>query len=113
LGGPIPTGTGSSAAGSPAKPPPVASSGGSSVVDSGSDVSVTAPAITAEESLEPPAPVPFATDVVVGALMPVSSQQELVEMSKYQRSTYVASPLAPIFLDYCSPMLPFAVFGVP
>ena len=113
LGGPIPTGTGSSAAGSPAKPPPVASSGGSSAVDSGSDVSVTAPAITAEESLEPPAPVPFATDVVVGALMPVSSQQELVEMSKYQRSTYVASPLAPIFLVYCSPMLPFAVFGVP
>ena len=32
-----------------------------------------------------------ATDVVVGALMPAKSQEELVEMSSYQRNTYANS----------------------
>ena len=113
LGGPIPTGTGSSAAGSPAKPPPVAASGGSSAVVAGSDVSVAAPAISAEESLDPPARVPLATDVVVGALMPVSSQQELVEMSKYQRSTYAANPLSSILSVAVHRCCVRALFGGP
>ena len=88
IGGPIPTASSGSAASSPSKPPPVAS-GGSSTSGSGPGSGGSAPPVVIDDSWDPPAPIPLlrASDVVVGALMPVSSQQDLIEMSTYQRST--------------------------
>ena len=101
VGGPIPTAGASpsssaaAAAAAPSKPPPVASSGGGSgagvVEDS---AAATLPRLPSSvEHVDPPEMVPQirATDVVVGALMPAKSQEELVEMSSYQRNTYANS----------------------